>query len=172
MKTSMLIVSIIILLPFGFFAQDEHHETGMEEEHHFHHNHIALFVGASTFFERDHTIFTMGADYARRFSRNNNFSWGLFAEAIFAHHTEWVLGALITYTSPENFWFRTGPGIEFIQEEIGETGESESKTEFLYRLGAGYKIHFGRFIVDPSVDLDLFRNSETLVWGVNFGMGL
>jgi len=71
---------------------------------------------------------------------------------------------------PKNFWIRSGPGIEFFQEEIEHTSETEGKTEFLWRIGVGYKIHIGRFIVDPCVDLDLSRSSEALVWGVNLGM--
>jgi hypothetical protein len=172
MKKSVLIIGIIIFLPFGLFAQNENSETGMEEEeNHFHYNHIALFIGASSSLETDKISFTLGTDYIRRFSFNNNFALGIYTEAIFAHHTEWLLGAVIMFTLPENVWFRSGPGIEFFQEEIGHTSETESKTEFLWRIGVGYKIHIGILIVDPSVDLDLFRSSETLVWGVNFGMG-
>ncbi len=81
------------------------------------------------------------------------------------------MGAVLIYEVTEHIWIRSGPGIEILQEEIGHTGETESKTEFLYRVGAGYSFHFGRFSIDPSVDLDFIRNSTTLVWGVNFGMG-
>jgi hypothetical protein len=170
-KKSALIIGIITFLPFGLFAQHENPETGMEEENHIHYNTIALFTGGSSFLETGNTSFTLGADYIRRFSSTSNFGLGIYTEAIFAHHIEWVFGAVVLYTLPGNFWIRSGPGIEFFQEEIEHTGETESKTEFLWRIGVGYKIHIGRFIIDPSVDLDLSRSSEALVWGVNFGMG-
>ena len=73
------------------------------------------------------------------------------------------------YGLTEHLWIRTGPGIEILQEEKEHNGETESKTEFLIRIGAGYSIHFGKFFIDPSIDIDFLRSSTTLVWGVNFG---
>jgi len=171
MNKSVFIIGIIFFLPFGFFAQTENHETILEGENHFHYNHFALFGGASTLFEGNHTSFTVGADYIRYFSPESKFSVGIFSEAIFAHHTEWLFGTVLIYRITKHLWVRSGPGIELLQEEFGHTGETESKTEFLYRVGAGYSFHFGRFSIDPSVDLDFVRSSTTLVWGVNFGMG-
>ena len=172
MKKSVLIISIIIFLPFGFFAQSENHETSLDGENHFHYNHFALFVGASSLFEREETHFTLGADYVRYLSPESNFAVGIYTEAIFAHHTEWLFGAVLFYRLTEHLWIRSGPGIEILQEEIAHTGETESKTEFLYRVGAGYSFHFGRISIAPSVDLDFVRSSPTLVWGVNIGMGI
>jgi len=171
MKKNVLIISIIIFLPFKFFAQDKNHETNLEGEHHFHHNHVALFTGASTILKEDNTNFTLGVDYTRYFSPECNFAVGIYTEAIFAHHTEWILGAVLVYEITENFWIHSGPGVEILQEDIGHTGKTESKTEFLFRVGMGYSFHFGRFSAEPSVDLDFVRSSTTLVWGVNFGMG-
>ena len=171
MKKSLLIVSIIFFLPFGFFAQSENHETSLGGENHFHYNHFALFGGASTLFEGNHTSFTLGADYIRYFSPESKFAAGIFTEAIFAHHTEWLFGAVLFYGITKHLWIRSGPGIEILQEEIGHTGETESITEFLYRVGAGYSFHFGRISITPSVDLDFVGSSTTLAWGVNFGMG-
>ncbi len=171
MKKSVLIIGIIFFLPFGFFAQSENHETNLVGENHFHYNHLALFSGASTLFEGNQTSFTFGADYIRYFSPESKFAAGIFTEAIFAHHTEWLFGAVLFYGITKHLWIRSGPGIEILQEEIGHTGETESITEFLYRVGAGYSFHFGRISIDPSVDLDFVRSSTTLVWGVNFGMG-
>lgn len=100
----------------------------------------------------------------------SNFAAGIYSEVIFAHHTEWVFGAVLFYGLTEHTWIRTGPGIENLQEENEHNGETESKTEFLYRIGAGYSIHIGKYFLDPSVDLDFLRSSTTLVWGVNFGL--
>ena len=171
MKKVILIISVILLLPNNLFAQDENHKTNSEPENHFQYNHVAVFAGASSLFEREETHFTLGVDYIRYFSPESNFAAGAFAEAIFAHHTEWLFGALLYYGLTKHLWVRTGPGIEILQEENEHNGETESKTEFLIRFGTGYSIHFGRFFIDPSIDIDFLRSSTTLVWGVNFGMG-
>ena len=170
MKKIILIISLILLLPNNFFAQSENNKNNSEPEDHFHYNHFALFVGASTLFERDHTSFTLGADYIRYFSPESNFAAGVYTEAIFAYHTEWLFGTVLFYGLTEHLWIRTGPGIEILQEENEHTGETESKTEFLVRIGAGYSIHFGKFFLDPSIDIDFLRSSTTLVWGMNLGM--
>jgi len=171
LKSVLLIIITVLLLPFRFFAQIDNHETSLEGENHFHYNHIAVFIGASSLFEREETHFTLGADYIRYFSPESNFAVGIYSEAIFAHHTEWVFGTVLFYGIIEHLWFRAGPGIEILQEEIEHTGDTETKTEFLIRVGTGYSIHFGRFFVDPSIDIDFLRSTTTLVWGVNFGLG-
>jgi hypothetical protein len=169
LKKVILMISVILLLPNNFFAQSENHKSNFEEGEHFYYNHFALFVGASSLFERDDTHFTLGLDYLRYFSPESNFGAGVFAEAIFAHHTEWLFGALLYYGLTEHLWVRTGPGIEILQEDLECGCGTETKTEFLIRIGAGYSIHFGKFFVDPSIDFDFLRSSTTLVWGVNFG---
>jgi hypothetical protein len=168
----ILLILITLLLTCNLYSQDNgDHNKLSEHEDHFHYNHIALFTGASSLFEREETHFTFGADYVRYFSPESNFAAGIYSEAIFAHHTEWVFGTVLFYGLTEHLWVRSGPGIEILQEENEHHGETESKTEFLIRIGAGYSIHFGKFFIDPSVDLDFLRSTTTLVWGVNFGMG-
>jgi hypothetical protein len=162
-------INIVLVLPNNFFAQNENHKINSEPEDHFHHNHIALFVGASTLLERDHTSFTLGADYIRYFSPESDFAAGVYTEAIFSHHTEWLFGVVFFYGLTEHLWVRTGPGIEILQEDLECGYATKTKAEFLIRIGAGYSIHFGNFSVDPSIDIDLLRSSTTLVWGLNFG---
>ena len=169
MKFVLLIIITLLLLPFRFFAQSENHKSDLEEGNHFNYNHVALFIGASSLFERDATYFTLGADYIRYFSPESDFAAGIYTEAIFADHTEWLFGAVLFYGITEHLWIRTGPGIEILQEEDEHTGETDSKTEFLIRIGVGYSIHFGKFFIDPSIDIDFLRSSTTLVWGINFG---
>ena len=170
LKFVLLIIIALILLPFRFFAQSENHKSNLEEEKHFHYNHVAVFIGASSLFERDATYFTLGADYIRYFSPESDFAVGVYSEAIFAHHTEWLFGAVLFYGLTEHLWIRTGPGIEILQEDLECGCGTETKTEFLIRIGTGYSIHFGMFFIDPSIDIDFLRSSTTLVWGVNFGM--
>ena len=161
-KITLLI--IISILPLNnLFPQAAIDEINSETENHFHYNNFAIFTGASTLLQKKETHFTLGADFIRRFSPESNFSAGIYTEAIFAHHTEWLFGAVLFYWLTEHLWIRSGPGIEI--------KEIESKTGFLIRIGAGYSIHFGKFFIDPSVDIDFLRSSTTLVWGVNFGIG-
>ena len=171
MKKIILMISVILLLPNILFAQSKNHKINSEPENHFHYNHIAVFIGASSLFEREETHFTLGADYIRYFSPESNFAAGIYTEAIFAHHTEWLFGAVLFYGLTEHLWVRTGPGIEILQEELECGCGTKTKTEFLVRIGAGYSIHFGKFFIDPSIDIDFLRSTTTLVWGVNFGMG-
>ena len=171
MKCVLLIIITMLLLPFRFFAQSENHNSNLEDENHFYYNRVAIFTGASSLFEREETHFTLGADYIRYFSPESNFAAGIYTEAIFAHHTEWIFGAVLFYGLTEHLWIRTGPGIEILQEDLECGCGTETKTEFLIRIGTGYSIHFGKFFIDPSIDIDFLRSSTTLVWGVNFGMG-
>ena len=164
-----LLVLIALFATCNLYSQDEGDDTSIEHESYFHYNHFAVFTGASSLFERDDTHFTLGLDYLRYFSPESNFGAGVFAEAIFAHHTEWLFGALLYYGLTEHLWVRTGPGIEILQEDLECGCGTETKTEFLIRIGAGYSIHFGRFFIDPSIDIDFLRSSTTLVWGLNFG---
>jgi hypothetical protein len=170
-KLKYLLIMIALLLNCNLYSQvKDEDDNSSKHKDHFHYNQIALFTGASTLFEKDKTHFTLGLDYLRYFSPESNFGAGIFAEAIFAHHTEWLFGVLLYYGLTEHLWVRSGPGIEILQEEIEHKGETESKTEFPIRIGAGYSIHFGKFFIDPSVDLDFLRRSTTLVWGVNTGI--
>jgi hypothetical protein len=160
---------MMVFLPFYLFGQIG--STGRENkyEQHFHYNHVAIFGGASSVFETNKTHLTLGADYIRYFSPESDFAAGAYTEAIFTHHTEWLLGIVIFYGLTEHFWLRAGPGIEILQEDLECGCGTKSKTEFLFRIGAGYSIHLGVFSVDPSMDIDFLRSTTTLVWGVNVG---
>ena len=169
MRIVLLIIITVLLLPFRFFAQSENHKSNSEEENHFYYNRVAVFTGASSLFERDATYFTLGADYMRYFSPESDFAAGVYTEAIFADHTELLFGAVLYYGITEHLWIRTGPGIEILQEELECGCGTTTETEFLIRIGTGYSIHFGKFFIDPSIDIDFLRSSTTLVWGINLG---
>jgi hypothetical protein len=166
-----------------FFLNDkvvaQHGDTVSVESHskkhsaHSHRNHIALFAGATSKFEKEGTHFTLGVDYLRKFPPSGRWAISIFGEAIFEEHTEWLFGMPIFYKIYENLWVRTGPAIEFLQEEEHGHGESKSKTktEFLWRLGVGYDIMFGVFSISPSFDIDFGRSTTAAVWGLNFGYG-
>ena len=171
MEKLILLICLIVLLPFYLSAQIGSKGRELKGEDHFHYNHVAVFGGASSVFEKNGTHFTLGADYIRYFSPESDFAVGAYTEAIFAHHTEWLFGTVLFFGLLDHFWLRAGPGIELLKEELECGCSTKTKAEFLIRIGAGYSIHLGNFSIDPSVDLDFLRSSTTLVYGINFGMG-
>jgi hypothetical protein len=171
-----IIFTLLVIISKGLSAQEiaKHDSVAIRENHHDAHtflNHIALFAGITTPLEKSGSNFSLGLDYVRILNENRHWAGSVFAEAIFAEHTEWVFGVVIFHRIGEQFWIRTGPGIEIIQEEDHDSHDhaTKSQVEFLYRIGCGYPFHFGSITVTPSVDLDLVRSATALVWGVNIG---
>lgn len=150
---------------------------------HFHLNHIAMFAGATSFIEKVGTHFSLGVDYLRYFRHEQRWGISIFGEVILAEHTEWLFGIPIYYQFENNLWLRSGPGLEFHKEEITEKNghedseadqnhtATESKTEFVLRIGMGYNIHVATITIAPSLDLDFLRSTTSLVWGINVGKG-
>ncbi len=187
-KVRMLVqISLVLLLFCNSSAFGQHEETEYEwvrgsgaEAHdaHFHPNHIAIFTGATTKLEgKNDTDFTLGADYVRRFSKSGLLGIGLFGEAIFADHTEWLFGIPLYLYPLHNFWLRAGPAIEIHEKkkksESAMSGKSKTETdvEFVLRTGLGYDIEVGRFTIAPNLSFDFLRNKTSMVWGLNFGKG-
>ncbi len=170
----------ILFLTANLLAQE--HSGDTHESHsdahgaHFHANHAAVFLGITSQPRRDNTNFSAGLDYVRSFPPHGEWSVGILSELIFAEHIEWVFCTLLYYNVHENLWLRTGPGIEGYKEDIDEShahesGKSESKFKFLYRIGAGYDFDNAHLTISPSLDIDLVRSAPALVFGINIGRG-
>ena len=172
---TVLINTLILIGSFiniHLYAQSIEAESDHTEPHYpVHHNHIALFAGATTQLEQKGTQFSVGADYVRYLDVEANWGVSLFGEAIFAKHTEYLFGLTLYHHFTRSLWIRTGPGVEFIQEEVAGHSEHDTDTqaELLYRLGAGYHFHISGFTLSPSVDLDIVRKHTALVWGISLG---
>ena len=140
-------------------------------QHEVYHNHVAVFLGVTTFDRNGNSHFSLGADYIHRWDPNNPWAFGLIGEIIFADHTEYLLALPVYFHVASQWWVRAAPGVEFIQEEEhhGEEHTYKTQTEFLLRIGTGYAFHIGRLVLTPSVDFDFVRNNDALVWGLNFG---
>jgi hypothetical protein len=139
---------------------------------HFHPNHVALFTGAtSELKEGKKTHFTLGADYVRRLGSSGQFGVGGFAEVIFHDPTEWLFGAAGYFFPVGSFWLDAGAGVEFYSDAHGTAEQGDTKASFLLRFGAGYEIELKGFSVTPLALLDLVRDTESLVWGINVGKG-
>lgn len=163
----------LIFCSFNIYAQPADstcHEI-IDTQHEAHHNHVALFLGTTTFYNNGNNYFSLGLDYAYKSSSENHWAFSIFAEAIFADHTEYIIGIPVYHYIIGSWWFRAGPGMEIIQEEEhhGDEVTTKTKIEFLFRIGTGYPFHFGDFVLSPSVDIDFVRNNDALVWGLNFG---
>jgi hypothetical protein len=133
---------------------------------------VALFTGAtSELKEGKKTHFTLGAEYMRRFGSAGQFGVGGFAEVIFHDPTEWLFGAAGYFFPVGSLWFEAGAGVEFYSDAHGTAEHGDTKASFLLRFGAGYEIELKGFSVTPLALLDLVRDTESLVWGINVGKG-
>lgn len=169
---------IVVLLVFTFLnltgkSNNKTESNQNHSQHQINHNHVAIFLGGTTFFKKGESHFSVGLDYVHRPNVEKPWAFSIFGEAIFAKHTEYLVGLPIYYSFNNIWWIRAGPGIEIIQEEEHHGSEIETKTEveFLFRFGVGMPIHIGNFGITPSIDFDLVRNNDAIVWGVNFGYG-
>ena len=175
-KPLILFAALVISSPL--FAQNHQSEENQDrvQKAEVHHdlNELAVFVGGTAKTEIKGTYFSLGLDYVRLLSSSEKWRAGAFAEVIFTKHPEWVFGALLYYHFYDQFFVRTGPGIEIIKhEEIDQECNCthvKSETEFLYRIGVGYSHHTNKLILTPTVDIDLVRSETALVFGLNVGI--
>ena len=172
-KSNQWILStLVILFPLvSFYASAM--DTGEKKESHEgshseHHHHIAALVGATSNLDSKHTEFTLGGDYHYRLA--SRWAIGGFGEAIFADHTEYLLGVPLYFFPTSSFWLRAGPGVEFAKEpeqnhsrSSSSEGHVTSETKFLFRFGAGYNFEVGGLTITPNLDVDLVRSANALV---------
>lgn len=171
----MKFLFILVLLTISITAQSSENIDSHRQnvQHIAYHNHVAIFFGSTTFFRKGESYFSVGLDYVHQPNVEKPWAFSIFGEAIFAEHTEYLIGFPVYYGFNNIWWLRAGPGIEIIQEEEhhGDVVETKTEFEFLFRFGAGVPFHFGRYTITPSVDFDLVRNHDAIVWGINFGYG-
>lgn len=132
-------------------------------------NEISVFIGGTSFIDHQGNYFSSGIDFVRKI--DEHFAIGILGEAILAEHTEYIL-AVPLYYSMGHPWLRVAPGIEVLtQEKDDHQGgtETEHHTEFLLRVGAGYALHYGHWVVSPSLDVDFVRTTVAAVYGLNIG---
>lgn len=166
---SWTVVLVSCVLSLGTALPLAAQESGEEDEEP--RNAVEVFVGAVTETEEETTGFGIGLEYNRRLSS----TWRLGAELIEISTTDVSRGWLVVvpaYFNPVGgLGLKAGPGIEGSKERSEEGGESETKTEFAMRFGAGWELELGdRFTVTPEVNLDLIGGDVTWVYGVSFGL--
>jgi hypothetical protein len=149
--------------------ENNYHTTHVDQ----HMNYLQVFVGGTAFYEERGTYFSLGLDYVHVLITTRGWAAGVFAEVIFAKHPEWIFGLLLYRRVYDQFFIRTGPGIEILRhEEIDPECNCvhvNSETEFLYRIGFGYRYHKNSLVITPTVDVDLIRSETALVFGINIG---
>jgi hypothetical protein len=174
---TLILLTISIFLISNVYSQEDSASgdpsKGHSIENHHRLNELAVFVGGTAKTEIKGTYFSLGLDYARLLSLSGKWRAGAFAEVLFTKHPEWVFGAFVYYHFYDQFFVRTGPGIEIIKhEEIDpecNCTHVKSETEILYRVGLGYSHHTKNFILIPTIDIDLVRSETAMVFGLNIG---
>ena len=156
----------------SLFAQG-HGESAREEEHEYHKNHGSAFLGATTHLDPKDTGFTLGVEYARRFSR-------LLAVAVTVEmassrlERDIILGLPVILYPWRGLALTLGPGVEAAteEEEHGEEIKEVSKAEFLMRFGVGYWFALNETVAaSPAIFADVAGGRWSLVYGIVFGVG-
>ncbi len=102
------------------------------------------------------------------FSKSKHWGISVFGEAIFAEHTEWLIGVPVVYRANDKVWLRAGIGMELVRNAAEEL---EIHKDPLVRVGGGYDFHMGKLTLSPSLDIDIVRKHAALVAGLNIGFG-
>jgi hypothetical protein len=195
MKRANILIALIVGTALAAFAEssengdhkvaDDHHG----ESHH-HANHVALFMGLTSNLDKEHTDFTLGADYEQRIS--DKWGAGLIGELVFAEHRENILGVQV-FHHIDSFKIFGGPGIALakiaehgedehaeddghgkanaVVEAHAEDAEESWHKEFLFRLGAGYDFHYNKLSITPTVSADYIDRGIAVIYGVGVGFG-
>jgi hypothetical protein len=124
---------------------------------HAHHNHIALFGGATI--HDGHFYPSLGLDYEYLFHEKAG-AVGL-AEVVLADHTETIIGA-----GPA---FHPIPAVKIAA--IPALVMADGENAFLLRGNLEYAIHAGPLTVSPSVSVDYVHEEVLYVAGLAVGMG-
>lgn len=153
-----------------WFAVDE--EVAEEAESSFHHNHLALFLGAMSNLSNGHASFSAGLDYNYFFVESDpQFGIGLLAEGAFGEHSEYIVGMPLVLLPTHSMKFFIAPSVLFKEEEeLDELHETDA-TKFLLRIGGAYMFHFDNFSLAPTIQADIVGSEVSLVYGLSFGLG-
>lgn len=182
-----LVAAALVLVGINGYAQSHEAEEHVAEEHsHFHNHHLGLFVGATSKFEEGGTDFTLGLEYEYLLDKEHGrWKLSVVGELIFGHKTEYLIVVPVIFQVYDGLFVLAGPGLEWFpshdeggeeHHEAGAVGNNESSgggysTHVLLRIGAGYHFQVGKFSISPVVNLDMWRQHHSLVWGISIGRG-
>jgi len=162
--TALLVLCVVA--PSPAFGQGDSESHAVESHESRDLNAVGLFLGATTKFKDQsnvETSFTLAAEYEYIPARWNHV-WGFagIVELIFAHELEGIVMPLVYYHPIEDFFIRTGFGLEVARQD-----DAESASAFaVWRIGVGYDIRLRNVILIPSFDLDGIRSDPAIAYGV------
>ena len=160
---------------------DEHHDADHADSHSGHHvyrHHAALFLGATTNFKHETTMFTVGLDYEFRLSfAHDMFGIGFGAEYLTGEHgQEIIFGVPIFFHPIAGLKFNVAPLFAIVEtlghdEGHGHVTEPSWDNYFGFRAGIAYDFHLGRFSISPTLNTDFVDGTVSLVYGIGLGVG-
>jgi len=171
--TQAVLCAVALSMPWSSLLAQEHGESASGEEHEYHKNHGAAFLGATTHLDPKDTGFTIGVEYARRFSRLVAISVTV-EMASSSLERDVILGLPVILYPWRGLAFTLGPGVEVAteEEEHGEEIKEVTKAEFLMRFGVGYWFALNETVAaSPAIFADVVGGRWSLVYGVVFGVG-
>lgn len=162
---SWLKIVVLIFIMFTYSFDVSALPVSSHNKAHKHNNHLALLVGNTSQKKYSSNKLTFGMDYTYFFQNSEHWGISAFGEMILGQQTEWLLGLPVVYKL-NNFWLRSGPGIELAKDQ-----GNKIDYYFLLRFGGGYDFHFKKFTLTPTIDFDGIRKHPALVIGFNIGYG-
>lgn len=177
-----IFLSLINSLAQNNQLHNSEHQNQLTHEPHNKHkiyqHHIAVFTGMTSNITHETNLWTVGLDYEYRLRTwNKKFGVGLNAEYLFGDHTEKLFGIPVFYHPIRGLKFDAAPMFAIVQEFSVNTHKShdieasENINEFGFRIGAIYDIHFNKFSISPTVNIDNIGHSWAIAFGVAFGFG-
>lgn len=128
-----------------------------EEDGHAHHNHAAVFVGATV--HDSHAYPTVGVDYERLF--NAHVGAVLLGELVLSDPMAQIAGLGLAYH----------PIAPIKIAALGGVEHADGHAAFLVRGNLEYAIHAGAVTVSPSASVDYVDEEIVYVLGAALGMG-
>ena len=162
--TALLVFCCFVPPPSFGQGHSESPEAESEESRNI--NVYGIFLGATTKFkdeEKNETSFTLAGEYEYLPIRWNQI-WGFAGavELIFADELELLVLPLVYYHPIEDFFIRTGVGLEIAREGDEESASAHA----IWRIGVGYDIWYRNIILVPSFDLDGIRSDPAIAYGL------
>jgi hypothetical protein len=150
-RLSLLAVGLSLFNTAGAATKpDSHHDI-------LHHHVPGLFLGVTSGDGED--TFTVGLEY--EYMLNQHFGIGaVYERSPDRHHGDGTAIGLLTLNwHPQGAWrILAGAGRERVFD-------SKAHEYSVYRVGASYDFHLGKFGIAPSVALDFVNNKTNIVYG-------
>lgn len=160
----LYVVLFVSILLVGVVARTASaSESSHTEPHGYHTHHVSALLGAAIRDEHGavESGFSLGLDYEYRLRR-----WvgvGALVEVASGDLREVLVIAPLFLHPWRNLVLAVAPGVEI---------RSGTSSEFLFRVGAGYRFPIGgNFAIGPEFNIDIVEGHPTYVMGLLLGIG-